>query len=518
MSRRLHLVHDTRLNFRGFLAARLIFTTVLLGVAVFFRPTDAALTPYLILFGGNAVLCFGGWEWFSRMPRRTYSLWILLTVGVVLDTALLKYTSGAEGEFTFLFFFSIGAAALLLGLSGSIWIALLATGGFVFLVRPEWTGIYSDAAMRSFIYGLNFALAAVLSSFLFERVRQRELTHHETLGKLEQTRLDTQAILDSLNTGLMVIDINQSMLYSNPRGLEILGLRPEATRQEVEQTVADGTPIGEMMKKVTAEKINGERLEVLQPSENGYKPIGLTASVMYDRNQDLRGYIILFSDLTKIKEQERRELNRERLAAVGLLARDLAHEIRNPLATVRGSVEMMRAEESCRPDQKRYLELALKESDRLNNLLREFLTFAQIDAVRKERGDLARLIRERTSAMPGSIKMRDHMPEAIPIDYDPSLMMLVVDAVVLALAEWAEANDVIDIDCEIGGQIILKFLLLQRTISSEVIRTAFQPFSNIHRESFGLALPTAMRAINAHGGSISLQSDPAVGTWFELEI
>lgn len=514
----MRLVSETGQNFSTFLAARMVFVTVLLGVALLFRSGAQGVVPYLLLIGVNAALSLGCWEWFRRCKLAAPVRWIALTGAVGLDTLVLYYGGGPNSEFVFLYFFSIGSAGILTGLPGSLWTAVLSTLGIAWLYNTTATDWFVVYGLRAFLYAINFALTAFLTSYVFEKLRERERKHRQTLGELHQTRLDTQAILDSLSTGVAVLNTGGDVLYSNPSGRRILGLAAHASNNDVRSLLTSDQPMGRAVETLTRTEAGDSRAEIELTTATGRRPVGFSVSSLTDAHGEPRGWIVLFSDLTRIKEIERGERERERLAAIGGLSRDLAHEIRNPLATVRGCVEMIRRGQTNTSELGTFLDLALRESDRLNALLRDFLTFARLDAPNKQRGDLVALIRPRLNVRQSGIRIRDELPERYETEFDADQISLVVDAVLLSLYEWAEDGGEIRVSQTTNGSQRIRFLLDDRTLTPDVKEGAFQPFSGAARTFSGLALPTALRAMHAHGGSLTLETAPGVGTWFELTI
>jgi two-component system, NtrC family, sensor histidine kinase PilS len=514
----MRLISETGQNFSTFLAARMVFVTVLLGVALLFRSGAQGVVPYLTLMGANAALSLGCWEWFRRSKSAAPVRWIALTGAVGLDTLVLYYGGGANSEFVFLYFFSIGSAGILTGLPGSLWTAILSSAGIVWLYQtatPDWFTVFG---LRAFLYAINFMLTAFLTSYVFERLRERERRHQQTLGELQQTRLDMQAILDSLSTGVVVLNINGDVLYSNPAGRKILGLAVHTPNSDVQLLLAPDQPMGRAVETLARIEARDSRMEIELATATGRRPVGFSVSSLTDAHGEPRGSIVLFSDLTRIKEIERAERERERLAAIGGLSRDLAHEIRNPLATVRGCVEMIRRGQANPSELGTFLDLALRESDRLNVLLRDFLTFARLDAPHKRRADLLSIIRPRLNAHADGVLVRDELPERYETEFDADQISLVVDAVLLSLTEWAEGAGEIHVCQTTNGSPRIRFLLDNRELSTDIKDGAFQPFSGVARTFSGLALPTALRAMHAHGGSLTLETAPGVGTWFELTI
>jgi two-component system sensor histidine kinase PilS (NtrC family) len=513
----MRIVCETKQNFSMFLAARLVFVTVLLGVAALFVPAQTSRVPYWILLIANAAFSLGMWMWFRKRQPPSWMTGLSLTAAVILDTLALHYAGGADSEFVFLYFFSIGAAGLLTGLSGSLWTALLSATGVVWLYHEVAPGALEEHAVRAYLLGVNFLLTAFLTSFAFEKLRERERSHARVLRELERIRLDTQAILDALPTGVVVLDSNDEVLYWNPVCQRVLNCPDDASASAIQSTLNGSfnlQPKFEELRVNGAAEIEAE----YSAAQSGLsRPVGLSATALGYPPDDLRGFIVLINDLSKQKEHERRERERENLAAIGALSRELAHEIRNPLATVRGCVEMIKLGETAESDNTQYLDLALRESDRLNNLLRDFLLYSHVSTPAKNTENLAALVRSRCVGLRDRVTIENKLPEILEAAYDPAQLTLVIDALILTLAQWGEGREALRIS-QNGGGMSVTFKLDNIVVPLNVRDTIFQPFADSRNRSLGLALPTAMRAVHAHGGTLSLQSEPGHGTWFELAI
>lgn len=514
----MRLIFETKRNFSTFLAARLIFVTVLLGLAMIFRPEGQSVVPHVSLLTANALLSLGCWEWFRRRQLSGALRWVVLTGAVFLDTLALRYTGGAQSEFVFLFFFSVGSAGLLTGLAGSLWTAILASAGLVWLFLKESPTYLSQHEFQALFYAVNFVLTALLTSYVYARFRERERSHVRTLGELEQIRLDTQTILDSLGTGVLVLDSARRVLHSNPAGRQILGFSGDETATEVHEQLRAGTPLGDVVREFLEEPTGDARRELELSVDGKPRPVGFACSSLLDVSGERRGSIILFSDLTKVKEVERADRERDRLAAIGRLSRDLAHAIRNPLATVRGSVEMIEQSDLNLGNAGAYLNLALRESDRLNNLLRDFLTFAHLQAPSRVQGDLAAVIRHQLATSPIAADVRDELPERLEAEFDSDQIGLAIHAILLSLAEWSEGHGEIRIERRTERPRCVRFTLPGKDLGADVREAVFQPFSGVQRLPNAFALPTALRAVHAHGGELTLQTEPGAGTWFELTL
>lgn len=508
------IVSDRTRNFPHYLVARVLFISVILGLALgFLARSPADRWPLLALFLGNLLLVASAELWFRVYGASTSLRWLTLSFGVVLDTAVIYYTGGAVNEFVFLYFFSIGAAGLLLGLSGGLWIAFLTEIGYAFLLLQWHSSFVETFVFQLFLFAIYFALTAILSGYVAEKSQAKNRALEDAWRELSQTRLETETILKSLGTGLLVVAKIGDVLYFNPAGRQILGLvnedgQPLVTDEDVNEKVRD------FVQAIEEEGIDKPRTEIeIHLSDGRIRPVGFSVSSLDDETGVRRGKIILFADLTRAKEEERVRWQRERLAAVGELAGNLAHEIRNPLATVDGCVEMLVAENPDMEAREQLARLAIGQSKRLNNILRDFSTFAQLEAPRKIPINISALLRNRQADW---VDVR--LPQELQVSADERQLEMVVDTVLMALSLWAENGDRIEIRREESNtqREHLQFCLPHKTLPNEVLNSAFQPFSEEWKHRMGLALPTALRAVEGHGGQLKLYSRPEEGIVFEL--
>lgn len=499
----MRIVYETGRNFATFLAARLVFVTVLLGAAALFTPAREARLWYLGLFAANTVLSLGCAEGFRRWPRAVPLRWLAMTGAVILDTLVLHITGGADSEFILLYFFTIGSAGLLTGPAGSLWTAGLSALG------TAWLYYNSDGVigMRAVVYAINFLLTAALTSYVFARLTERERTHRETLDELEQTRLDTQTILKTLSTGAILLDTAGEPVFINPAARAMLDLAGPAAYE-----------LDDRLARVLREPRLEEVYEVELELPEGPRPLRVAVSALRDPRGEEHGHVLLLSDLTRARAAERAARERERLAAIGGLSRELAHEIRNPLATVRGSIEMIQISVPAESELQPFLQIALRESDRLNRLLTDFLQFAHPGAPQKRTADLFALLRARLAPPPQGVTIRDTLPLKLETEFDEQQLRLAFDALLLALSEWAEGAGEIRLEPLPVEGCGLRLVLADKLIAPRIQAAAFEPFSSVHPTRSSLALPTAMRAVHAHGGNLTLFTEPGVGTGFELTL
>lgn len=512
----MRIISDWERNFPQYLLARLLFVSVILGLALLFlAESPADRRPLLLLFSGNLFLAAAAGLWFKVRGAGTPLRWLTLSFGVVLDTVVIHYTGGAVSEFVFLYFFSIAAASLFLGIWGSVWIALLSEVGYALILLKVYPGVPWALPFQLFLYALYFALTVTLTGYLAEKLRARSRALEAAQRELSQTRLDTDTILKSLGTGLVAVTKTGEVLHFNPAGRQILGLVDEQGQQVVKEGEA-GEIIRKFIEAMEAERTRYHRMEAEIVLPDGRcRPVGFSVFPLRDEASNERGKVILFTDLTAAKEEERERWRRERLAAVGELAKDLAHEIRNPLATISGCVEMLAAVGVGAVETKSLHQLALLESRRLNDLIRDFSTFARLEAPKKRRLNFSELLQTRSG---GPVPLDLQLPPDLPVEADEAQLELITDALLMALSLWAEDGDRIEVRQHEEGEtaISVQFRLPGKVLPDEMLDSIFQPFGGVSNDRLGLALPTALRAVEGHGGRLKLCSRPEKGTWFEL--
>ncbi|MDX9976345.1 MAG: histidine kinase dimerization/phospho-acceptor domain-containing protein, partial [FCB group bacterium] len=329
--------------------------------------------------------------WYLFTLRRARGVSTLLTGAQVLVdfgvvAATVSFTGGPQSSLTFLFVVVILEAGLLMGVLQSFLIATLAAVVmFSQVVSPSTTVIKPDpfALWYNYVIALlAFYLTASISGYWNQRVRRMQQFQHE--------------ILDNLNSGFLIADRNGVIISSNRAANAVLELEPDW---------ASGRPAAEVLRVQSGAEcpINTAlRLErdftsyefLVLTSRGNQKLLGLTTSRIYDSRRHVTGIIASFSDLTEMANM-RQELQRhDRLAVIGELAAGLAHEIRNPVAAIRGAVDELQNNLSERTMAERLTRIALRESDHLNQIVTGFLDFARKPSMHRETFDVRGLVRE----------------------------------------------------------------------------------------------------------------------------
>jgi two-component system sensor histidine kinase PilS (NtrC family) len=223
-------------------------------------------------------------------------------------------------------------------------------------------------------------------------------------ARQEQRRLfqDTDSVLNSLSGGLLTADLEGRIRSFNPAAERILGLRAADVRdRSLTDALGERAPfLCDRLERSLRDKASIHRLEMQVAQPGGtVRPIGLSTSMLRTPNGEDRGILATFQDLSDVRRMQERVRRADRLAAIGELAASIAHEIRNPLAAIANSVDMLRDTLPVRGDERRLMDVVVKESERLNRILDDFLEFARARPLRPAVVPVARALDEPCASM-----------------------------------------------------------------------------------------------------------------------
>jgi len=525
------------------LVSRLVIFLLISGAIFFFLRQESLLYPLLVLYGlGTLVYLFAlrrGKKVGDDTPYPGF-LGFQLLFEVVLEGGIVHYSGGVTSPFILLFVFSIISGSILFGLKGGLLVATWAGMLYEFIIWLEIKGILLSPAgsisypndkifLALYLYICFFFLAAFLSGFLAERLKERVEELRSTSTQLSRAKLETDDILQHMRSGLITLGRNGEIAYFNHTAEEILGRkREEIVGRDFEQVISRQFPeLGELMRQSLYSGKGESRGELLLRGGKGEIPVGINTSVLRGNQGGVRGVIAVFQDLTEVKKLEEKMRKADRLAAVGQLSANVAHEIRNPLSSIRGSVEVLKGELKLEGEERKLMDLIIKESDRLNGILQDFLSFARPGKGRFKTLDLRDLAKEvaallrRESVKPqmGTIEAKSgDVPLLVRGDQD-QLKQVLLNLGLNGL-EALERGGWVRFEA-IGsgnGKVRLAVRDNGRGISPSVREKIFQPFFSTKKGGTGLGLSIAERIVEEHGGQIEVESQRGKGTTFFITL
>jgi two-component system sensor histidine kinase PilS (NtrC family) len=527
---------DQRTLLRWLLSARLgLAVLTLVGAALEWteRPGEAYIISIAVLIG-LVLTAYAGWRTFIRElePGRLFlAAQALVDLGVV--TTLVHF-GGTRSIFPALYVLVIAAYGVLLSSRASVSVAVLAT--LLYLGAALWDNRGPpDAAFwaQVGIFNIVFVIVAVLA----RRLREAGAEQATLETELERVRLEADDILYNIRSGVLTVDGLGRLAFVNPTGARLLGL-------EGEELI--GRPILDLLKQRSAElwaaivagirsgrKVSrGEGLVCLDGGRTF--PIGLSTTTFQQAAQEAPSVTAIFTDISDLKQLQDLRMRAERLEAVAALSASLAHEIRNPLASIRSSVEQLARVATAGEDEKVLAGLIVRESDRLTRLLSEFLDFSRVRATRAEPVDLYAV----ASAAVGLVRAHPDCGSnatlvvegrSTMLEGDEDLLHRVVANLTLNAVQAARGESVRvtvrvalapvgDVpqgaDFEQGVRLVVSDN--GPGIPDEIREHLFEPFVSGRTGGTGLGLAIVQRAVEAHRGFVLMDSAPGTGTTFTI--
>jgi two-component system sensor histidine kinase PilS (NtrC family) len=522
----LRLVYIGRLS-----VAIAIYLTAALKVKIA-APLDILVTSVLLL----ATLAFTGASYWhthvrNRPPQRTF-LYLQGLFDVVLVTTVVHVTGGPDSDFSTLYVPVIAVTAVLMPPASTALITVLV--GLAYLADLLF-GHHTAVSSALWIQLGLFAVVAAVPAYFASRIKVMTAEHEALAGELRQARLEASDVLHNLASGVLTVDAEGRLLFSNPAAEEILGFRasdwlgrtflPELARTSPEFWAAVAS---------TARRgIRLMRVEAIVRRTDRTFPVGLTTTTINVGAGLPPRVTAIFTDISDSKRLEELHLRAERLEAVAELSASLAHEIKNPLASIRSSVEQLSRSSRTHPDEKFLANLIVRESDRLSRLLSEFLDFSRVRVTEYRTIDLrmiaaaaVRLVRAHPDC-PADIVI-ELAGEPAPMEGDEDLVHRVVSNLVLNAVQAAGSSARILVETSrprpedlppgiaVDSPVALRVSDNGPGIPEAVRERLFEPFVTGRVGGTGLGLAIVQRAVAAHRGMVLVDSTPSHGTTFTV--
>ncbi len=447
----------------------------------------------------------------SRVGLR--AAWAQIVFDVLLAASVVFLTGGARSPFTFLFLASIVGAAFLLGTRGAVAGLLFASSAYVLvqasLPRTQSADGFFRLGLDMLTHLIAQVLIAVLSGYVGEQLTR-------TGGKLSASERDLREltqlqdeIVRAMPSGLITCDSQGVVTFLNPAAVSILG---NENPNEDKRKIDDLLP-GAM------ELVAGRRSELRVDTPRGERILGLSVAPLHSSE----GLLIVFQDLTELRRIERELDNMDHLATLGRLSAQLAHEIRNPLAAMRGSAQML-AGDAVEGNGARLANLILREADRLAGLVDGYLKLARppppqlvmtrLDVVVRE---TLELLRADPSFSTLQVEAQLEPVEAVcdAGQMKQMLVNLLRNAAVAVVGSKGRVRVRVTGTAS-GAQV--EVWDSAGALAPEDRHRVFEPFFTRTQGGTGLGLSTVHSIVQAHGGTITVESNPSMGTTFCVKL
>lgn len=432
---------------------------------------------------------------------------------VILACATVFLTGGVTSPLTFFFAIAILTASLLGGKTEGALSAIASTTIYSFLLGVSLNNSSNpENTLRAFFLNLAaFNLTAALGIYIAARLKKTEEELSRTAENLFLSQRLQEHLAESMNSGLLTLDKNGVIIFANRAAKKII---------DFESGKVSGLHVSNIWKehkdiiqKVILNKNKREEIQ-LKKDQNEVKHIGISGFPINDNEKNPIGYGIIFQDITenKIRDQKLRQM--DRLAALGEMAAGLAHEIRNPLASISGAAEFLQETEMVTDDGRRLVNIIHRESKRLEELTKSFLLYGKPQkkcikdiSLNHEISRICNLLKQRKKF--NKILYSIDIPDEHIIFMDPGLFTQVALNVILNAFQAVDKEEgVVTIFSEKGAEsIFLKIKDNGKGIPEEQLDSIFNPFFTTRNDGTGLGLSIVYRIMNESGGMVSAESD-----------
>ncbi|HSL48371.1 MAG TPA: ATP-binding protein [Candidatus Deferrimicrobiaceae bacterium] len=526
----------------GLNRARLLTAAIVLAVGALLRFTEAF--PYA--FGTFAMTVLGGAAACLALPlaeRRGVSLeriaWLQFGLDAVLITGIVTASGGPRSVFIPLYVLLVVASCFVLSGRGGLVIAGICSLLYVLpvlgrtIVPMLKVGAPSEnTALEILTVFMNAGVllaVAVVTGALAERYHELQQHMEDQRKHLSDLQAFRDLIFESVGSGLVGVDPNGRVTAFNRAAESITGVSTvDALDQPWEAIFGSGVDLAEATRAVAEGSEPAPRYEFRLRRRDGQEvPVGISFWSLRSGAGDVAGLIGVCQDLSSIKQMEQRMRQADRLAAVGRLSANMAHEIRNPLASISGAVEALARD--LPPDHTRgqLVEIVLRESARLNQIVGDFLEYARPAPMAPIEINMAEILDEvllliEHRALPANLKVSREYGETLPVRADPQRLRQAVWNLCLnavqAMPDGGELRVGAHSLRERGGHLQISITDTGQGIAETDLPHIFEPFFSTKPEGSGIGLALVYRVVEEHGGSIEVRSRVGEGTTFFLAL
>ncbi len=469
---------------------------------------------------------------------------------ICIITAIVHVTGDLDSNYLSLYLMAIILASVLLPRARAF---LIAAVSFVFMgallelaylpsLYPEFASQYpafrflatssplsvdlGTLQVKIFVSLFGFFAVAYLSSYLAESLRKTGAELRNKSGQVASLQAINENIIQSMRDGLITTDLKGSITELNPAGAAILGRKPTGLRGAHIKAIFRDVDFEEQLAEDPLAPQTRQEITYLHP-HRGQRILGIAASPLVIPEVGVIGYVYNFQDLTEEKRREAEYRAKDRMAALGRLAAGIAHEIRNPLASIAGSVKLLGSVAELDEDQDKLITIVSRESERLNKLVSDFVDFSRNQRFEFREVDLANLLEE-------TLLLVEHHPLFGPNSrLDRNLprhpVIAIADADKIRQVFWNICDNslkampeggTLTAEIEDGNAESVRVVLSDTGIgfTGAQLEKLFEPFQPAFPHGTGLGLAIVYQIVQGHRGRIQVDSAPGKGSRFQIEL
>jgi two-component system, NtrC family, sensor histidine kinase PilS len=536
---------DPRRLLRGIYIGRLSIAVAIFLAAVLVWTRDTTDNRKLLvaslafaLATGVTVASFGFSEIYGRPLRKNF-FYLQSVFDVFLVSAVVHVTDGTASPFAALYILVIAAASLLLPIGGGLLIAAL--GNALYVADVLWLAAGTQEGITGTVWlqlGV-FTAVALGSGYLAVLLRREGEGKADLVADLQHFQLRAEDILRNIRSGVLTVDSDGRLLYANMMAEQMLTLDLlERVGQPILDDIAEIAPeLADAMRRSITDRVRTTRGEGTITAAGRSFSVGVaTTYTEGDGQRTNRTTTAIFQDISDAKRMEALRLRAERLEGVAELSAALAHEIKNPLASIRSAIEQLSRVPRANEDERTLASLVMRESDRLSRLLSDFLDFARVRVARAEPVNVAEIVRGAVTLAsshpdrPADVRISCVVPNGQPLNVegDEDLLHRAVFNLTLNAIQASPPTGEVRVEAGIldgeslgtgfePGSVAVRVSDEGPGIPSSIRERLFDPFFTTKPGGSGLGLAVVHRAIEAHRGLVFFDAaGPRGGTRFTV--
>lgn len=433
---------------------------------------------------------------------------------LIYVTLLIRSIGVSQSLLIFLYLINIILCGIVFQRRGGIYLAFLTSLGFSLLLvaDPQITGntLY-------FVVGINnlaFFAVAYLSGYLSEQLNFMGLELLERGRDIRALKNLNNLIIDGMPSGLLTVDTQGLILQSNAQAEKILSPQQTLIGLHIQKFIP---PFRDLLSRISLHSI-------LETQLKDQRILRLSFSSLNDEKGQRIGSIILFDDVTQMKTLENRVMQSEKMAAIGQLAAGIAHEIRNPLASISGSVQLMQSTVPEGSENNKLMSIAIKEIDRLNLLITEFLDYARPSQSQQMRMNISLLISELIESLAldplaKNVDIQMDLEDSVFISGNSNKLKQAFLNILVNALQSMETTAIKKLKVTLKMHKERAMFTIRDTgcgIPESQLKKIFEPFHTTKNKGTGLGLAIVHSILEAHQATIDVESTVGAGTEFRI--
>jgi two-component system, NtrC family, sensor histidine kinase PilS len=538
------------------IVARMSVLFILLMLAVFMDARIAEPLPaksMQLFYGIITVSFFLSLLYFMlirKIRRLAFHVYIQAFIDICLITGLVHVTGGIRSVYPVFYPLVIIYSVIFLGRRAGLIVASASSICYGLFINLEFYGLINPLQLqaeaitpdkqldyggyvffRVLVHILSFYLITFLASFVVEKEKRTRKLLQEKEHAFAALDSLHRSIVESVHTGILTVDLDGRVQSFNRAAVEITGLfAAEVMGKDVLEVMPEYAKITEIANP-QEDNLEKRRTEIVIQSKDGQERILGCALSELKRNDGTKiGDILIFQDITKIKEIEQAYEESRKMAFIGEMAAVLAHEIRNPLASISGSIQVLKKSLKLSGMDERLLQIILRGKDQLENFIKDFLILARPAIGIYEDVDISALLDDVLESVKygpfwhDGIDMETDYPKQVMLTANKTeIRQLLWNLVLNALQAMPDSGKMsvavrVDLDAKNRHWAEIRVSDQGQGIEEKDMKNIFEPFFTTKEQGTGLGLAIVNRIVAVYGGTIKVDSVVGQGTVFTVKI